>query len=98
MLAAKDLTRQKFYYLGNVASCVLENVKKYLLSIGVSCISCFPVLRQKKQSKERTGNNQESRSDPVIQDQQSSTAFRVCINADDRIKFLDMEKWGKHII
>ena len=41
---------------------------------------------------------QESHSDPAIQDQQSSTAFRVCINADERTKFLDTEKWVQHII
>ena len=86
LLAAKDSTRRKFYYSRNVTPCVSENVKRFLLSIGVSCISSFPVLRQKKQSKEGSGSvdgSQESRSDPVIQDQQSSTAFRFCINAGD---------------
>ena len=36
LLAAKDLTRREFYYLGNIAPCVSENGKSYLLSIGVT--------------------------------------------------------------
>ena len=28
---------------------------------------------------------------------QTSSAFRICINADDRITFLDTENWARHI-
>ena len=77
--AAKKIINKAVYCIDNLSfDYSVEDVRSFVSSMGIDVISCFEVKPRRRRNEE------------LVTDRK---AFRICICADDRERFLDDSKW-----
>ena len=95
--AHRSIQKKAIFFVGNVAGNykfgdVISYVKK---NMGIECLSCYD-LSLKDNSDELPRNR--LNVDQSNSKNSPSKAFRVCIKAADKQRFLDLSKWPKDIL
>ena len=100
LLASGPLKNKLFFYVGNVAGRFTStDVKKHLIEkikVNSDFLTCFPVTRNVNKSFQEAGRN--ALVEPNEEPTRFPKAFRVCISARDKHKFLNMNLWPKDVL
>mgnify|MGYP001552521842 CR=1 FL=1 len=77
--AARKLVKKNIFCIDNLSpDYSVEDIRSFISNMGIGVISCFEVKPRRR------------RNEIVVTNRK---AFRVCISADDRERFLDDSKW-----
>ena len=83
IVAAKKLRKKSVFCVDNVSSCcTVEDMKSFVSNMSVEVLTCFQVKPRR-------------RRDESLVDRK---AFRLCINNNDRGKFLDANAWPDSVV
>ena len=100
LLASGPLSKKLFFYVGNVAgqfsSTDIENHLIEKIKVNSDILTCFPVTRNVNKSFQEAGRN--ALVEPNEEPTKFPKAFRVCISARDKHKFLNMNLWPKDVL
>ena len=94
--ASRSIQKKVVFLVGNVdAKYKFGDIISYMKkNLGINCLSCYDLsLIDNNEDKPRISSNLVLKGKSEIR----SKAFRVCIKAEDRQMFLDLNKWPKDI-
>ena len=100
MVAANKWYKKSVYYIDNVdASVSVDMMKEFIRSLSVRLVSCYAVKPRSRRGQAKNAHDEEEEAGE--EDHEGSnpktTAFRVCINSDDKDLLLDDEKWPAYV-
>ena len=94
--AANKWYRKSVYYIDNVDGSITEDsMKAFIRSLSVRLVSCHAVRPRRR--RRRQVNNDDDDDDVDDDNKVKPTAFRVCINTDDKHLLLDEQKWPAYV-
>ena len=94
--ASRSIQKKVVFFVGNVdAKYKFGDIVSYMKkNLGIACLSCYDLsLIDNNDDKPRISSNLVMKGRTEIR----SKAFRVCIKAEDKQMFLDLNKWPKDI-
>ena len=83
--AAKRIIKKAVFCIDNLSvSYSVNDIRSFITTMGVDVISCFDVKPRRRRNESSPATNRK--------------AFRVCISADDRERFLDESQWPDSVM